>query len=69
MVDLICDIDPRYKKFILINKKTGKKKLYGKLTKAVYDMYIIRSYTVLPKIKRSVVWLGVQIEYLWPVYF
>ena len=36
MVDIICDIDPSYKKCILINKKTGKKKLYGKLTKAVY---------------------------------
>ena len=36
MVDMICDIDPSYKKFILINKKTDKKKLYGKLTKAVY---------------------------------
>ena len=33
---MICDIDQSYKKFILINKKTGKKKLYGKLTKAVY---------------------------------
>ena len=36
MVDMICDIDPSYEKFILINKKTGKKKLDGKLTKAVY---------------------------------
>ena len=36
MVDMICDIDPAYKKFVLINKETGKKKLYGKLTKAVY---------------------------------
>ena len=36
MVDMICDIDPSYKKFVLINKKTGKKKMYGKLTKAVY---------------------------------
>ena len=36
MVDMMCDIDPAYKKFVLVNKKTGKKKLYGKLTKAVY---------------------------------
>ena len=36
MVDMICDIDPNYKKFILINKKTGKKNLYGKLIKAVH---------------------------------
>ena len=36
MVDMICDIDPSYNKFILINKKTGKKKLFGKLSKAVY---------------------------------
>ena len=36
MVIMTCDVDPVYKKFVLINKKTGKKKLYGKLTKAVY---------------------------------
>ena len=36
MVNIICDIDPAYEKFVLTNKKTGKKKLYGKLTKAVY---------------------------------
>ena len=28
MVDMICEIEPAYKKFVLINKKTGKKKLY-----------------------------------------
>ena len=36
MVDMICDIEPSYKKFVFTNKKTGKKKLYSKLTKAVY---------------------------------
>ena len=36
MVDMICGIDPACKKFVLVNKKIGKKKLYGKLTKAVY---------------------------------
>ena len=36
MVDMICEIDPCYKNYFLTNKKTGKKKLYGKLTKAVY---------------------------------
>ena len=36
MVYMICDIDPSYKKFVLTNNKRGKKKLYGKLTKAVY---------------------------------
>ena len=36
MVDMICDIDLSYEKFVLTNKRTGKKKLYGKLTKAVY---------------------------------
>ena len=36
MADMICDIDPSYKKFVLTNKRTGKKKLYDKLTKAVY---------------------------------
>ena len=40
MVGMICDIDPAYKKFVLTNKKTGKKKLYGKLTKAVYGMVL-----------------------------
>ena len=33
---MICDIEPSYKKFVLTNKRTGKKKLYSKLTKAVY---------------------------------
>ena len=36
MVDMICDIDQAFKRFVLINKKTGKKKLYDKLTKTVY---------------------------------
>ena len=36
MVKIICKIDPCYKKYVLANKKTGKKKLYGKLIKAVY---------------------------------
>ena len=36
MIDIICDIDSVYKKNVLINRKTGKKKLYGKLTKAMY---------------------------------
>ena len=36
MVDMICDINPCYRIFILTNKKTSKKKLYGKLTKAIY---------------------------------
>ena len=36
MVDMICEIDPCYKKYVLTNKETGKEKLYGKLTKAVY---------------------------------
>ena len=37
MVDMICDIDPSYKTFILINNKSVEKKLYDKLTKAAYD--------------------------------
>ena len=54
MVDIICDIDPAYKKFVLINKKTGKKKLYGKLTKAMYGMLlVIRCYTFLPEVNSS----------------
>lgn len=36
IVDMLCDINPEYKNYIVINKKTGTKKLYGKLTKAVY---------------------------------
>ena len=36
MVKMICEIDPSYKKYVLTNKTTGKKRLYGKLTKAVY---------------------------------
>ena len=36
MVKMICEIDPSYEKYVLTNKTTGKKRLYGKLTKAVY---------------------------------
>ena len=36
IVDMICKIDPCYKNYVLTNKKTGKKKLYEKLAKAVY---------------------------------
>ena len=36
MVKMICDIDPNYLKYVLTNKRTGKQKLYRKLTKAVY---------------------------------
>ena len=36
MVDMIFDIDPCYKKYVLTNKKTGKKKLYCKPTNVVY---------------------------------
>lgn len=37
---MICDINPSYKGNILTNKKTGKKKLYIKLTKVVYGMLL-----------------------------
>ena len=36
MVDMICDIDPSFKDNVLVSKRTGKKRLYAKLTKAVY---------------------------------
>ena len=36
MVKMICKINPNYFKYVLTNKRTGKQKLYGKLTKAVY---------------------------------
>ena len=36
MVKMICEIDPNYEKYVLTSKTTGKKRLYGKLTKAVY---------------------------------
>ena len=35
-MDMICEIDLCYKKYVLTNKKIGKKKQYGKLTKVVY---------------------------------
>ena len=35
MANMICNIDPSYKKYILKIKTTGKKKLYEKMTKAV----------------------------------
>ena len=34
---MIYKIDPSYEKYILNKKPTGKKKLYEKLTKAVYE--------------------------------
>lgn len=36
MVKMICEINPSYKKYVLISMVTGKKKLYKKLTEAVY---------------------------------
>ena len=36
MVKMICEIDLNYLKYVLTKKRTGKQKLYGKLTKAVY---------------------------------
>ena len=36
MVKMICKIDPSYKKYVLTNKTTSKKRLYGKLIQAVY---------------------------------
>ena len=38
MVDMICEIDPCYKEYVLSNNKNGRKKLYGKLTKVVYGI-------------------------------
>jgi hypothetical protein len=35
MVSIICDIDPKYKKNVIIGRN-GKKYIYAKLTKAVY---------------------------------
>ena len=36
IVKMICGIDLYYKKCVFTSKTTGKEKLYGKLTKAVY---------------------------------
>ena len=36
MVKVICEIDPSYEKYVLPNKTTSKKRLYGKFNKAVY---------------------------------
>ena len=49
MVGMFCEIDLCYKKFIPINKKTSKKNLYGKFTKAVYGTLLgaILSYKKL----------------------
>ena len=40
MVKMNCKINPSYEKYVFINKTTGKKRLYGKLTKAVYGMLL-----------------------------
>ena len=36
IVDMICDIDPKYEETLLTIKKAVKRKLFAKLTKAVY---------------------------------
>ena len=36
MIKIICEIDPSYEKYVLTHKTARKKRLYGKLTKAVY---------------------------------
>ena len=40
MVKMICEIDLNYLKYVLTNKRTGKQKLYGKVTKAVYRTFL-----------------------------
>ena len=40
MVKMICKIDLSYEKYVLTNKTTGKKRLCGNLTKAVYRMLL-----------------------------
>ena len=40
MVNTICNIDPSYKKYVLTNMKIGKKRLCGKLSKAIYGMLL-----------------------------
>ena len=44
MVKIICNINLSYKKYILTNKTTEKKRLYGKLTKAVYRALLVFFY-------------------------
>ena len=80
MMDMICEIDPCYKKYVLTNKKTGKKKLYRKLTKAVYSTLLgaiifYRNWVVnymsggtIPEIEWSIIWVEVRIEPLQPVH-
>ena len=53
MVDMIFGIDPCYKKYVLTNKKTEKKKLYGKLSQAVYSTLLGAIY--LPEIELSII--------------
>ena len=40
MVKMTCQIDISYKKYALTDKTTGKQRLYGKLTNAVYGMLL-----------------------------
>ena len=39
MVDMICEIDPCYKKYVLTNKKTGKKSCIGNSPKQFMEHY------------------------------
>ena len=36
MARMICEIDPKYEKYVLRDKKTNKRFLYGRVSKAIY---------------------------------
>ena len=45
MVDMICDIDAAYKKFVLVNKKTGGKSCMGSSSKQCMVRYWVLSFS------------------------
>ena len=59
MVDMLCDINPEYKNNVVINKKTGEKKLYGKLTKAVYGT-LLGAILFYEKLSKQLIEWGFQ---------
>ena len=66
MVKMICEIDPNCLKYVLINKRTDKQKLYGKYQGSVWDSP--RGDIVLPEVGWSIVRVGIHTESLQPMH-
>ena len=68
MVKIICWIDPSYKKYVLTNMTTVKKRLYRKLTKVVHKMLAPRSNIILSETEWVAVQVKIRTKPVWPMY-